>query len=252
MSRCARKACSSRRRSQAAGFTLLELVLVILLFVFMSGLVVTRFDSLTGWKQRGDVRKLLDTWEFLYVQALSRSTGYQLRINLDRNSYRIFREVVQSGDTVRQVDYLANLRTQSEQERREAEQLEQSLTLEEEFEQEDLRQSQDLETLFYQQMFADPEGELRLGVPLEFPRLAEEQQLDAGIDIRDVHTARGVQTEGTAYVRFAPRGAAEFAVIHFSMGEEIYTAMMNPSTGKVHFEKGDRQFEWLLDDNAQQ
>ncbi|MCB0345382.1 MAG: type II secretion system protein [Bdellovibrionales bacterium] len=237
-----------RLRCGEGGFTLVEIILVIILFVFMSGLVVTRFDTLMGWRQRGDLRKLVDTWEFLYSQALSRNTGYQLRLDIDKNAYRVLREVVQTDDEVHNVDYLANLRTEGEKKRREAAKVEDALSLEEEYAREDLRQTQDLETLFYQEIFADPNGSVRLGRPIEFPKLADEVQLAPGISIRDVRTLRGEQTEGTAYIRFSPRGAAEFAVIHLEVGDQIYTAMMNPSTGKVLIENGDKQYEWLLDD----
>ncbi len=240
---------SRRCRRGDGGFTLVEMILVIILFVFMSGLVVTRFESLMGWRQRGDLRKLIDTWEFLYTQSISRNTGYQLRINLDENSYRVLREVTRTNDDeVQNVDYLANLRTQGEKKRREEKKLEDSLTMEEEYAREDLRQAQDLETLFYQEIFADPNGNVRLGTPIEFPKLAEEQKLSPGINIRDLRSPRGEITEGIGYVRFSPRGASEFAVMHFEVGSQVYTTMMNPSTGKVLLENGDKKYEWLLDD----
>lgn len=237
--------------SSQAGVTLIELVLVIVLIVLISSVSVGRMDSLLIWKQKGDLRKLADTWEFLYREAVGRGEAYRLVLNLDRNSYAVRREVSLVGDRlegghVRNVDYLSGLRSEREQQRRSQRETEELPTLEEEFQAEDERQTGSLESLFYDIVFGDPEGPSRLAVPLEFPSLAEERVLTDGLRFTEIKTPRGEKEDGEAFIRFSPRGAADFAVVHLSAGETPFTLFMNPSTGHVTIEEGTLDFEWTL------
>lgn len=234
------------RSAREAGFTLVEMIFVVVIIALISTFVVTRFDSLLIWKQKGDLRAFLNTWEFLFNEALARGESYRLVIDLDNNSYFVRREVAEQGDTVRQVDHLTNLRTKGEKERRGRREEEYELSLDEEFKEEDARQSGALDSLFYGSIYADPEANLRLAIPLEFPALAERKTLTDGLYIRDVRTQEDEAKKGQVFIRFSPRGASEFAVVHFTIRDHVFTAFMNPSTGEVALRDGDLNFEWTL------
>lgn len=240
-----RQLAMTARRDRASGFTLLEVVLVITLFAFISGLALSNFDSVFAWKQKGDIRKFVDTWEFLYNEAIARRQGYRLVIDIDKNSYYVRREIIPEGTEIKNVDYLANLRTQGQKERLQEEELEELPSIAEEFEAEDAKQSGDLESLFFGVAFNDPGIPTRLGRPLEFPSLAEGKILVNGLRFKDIKTPRGLQDSGNAYIRFSPRGASEFAVIHLLAEDKLFTLFMNPSTGRVSFKEGEVDFDWL-------
>ena len=235
-----------RFRRSSAGFTLLEIVVVILLIVTITGVFVSKFTSVFGWKIKSDIRKFVDTWEFLYSEAAARGESYRLIINIEGNSYYVRREVrpLPNEQVVKQVDYLANLRTQSEQERREQEEEDDLPSLEDEYKMEEARQSGDLPSLFYSYVFADSAQDSRLATPIEFPSLAKNVEFTTGLNVRNVKTLRGNADSGKSFIRFSPKGAAEFAAVYLEMEEEIYTVMMNPSTGSVSFKTGEIDFNW--------
>lgn len=241
-----RRASFCSRGESDRGFTLIEIIFVILIIAIISSFGASQFQSIHIWRQRGDIREFVATWELLYQTAITRGHTYRLIMDLDDNSYTVRREIYDSQDRVQQVDYLKNLRTKSEQERRAKEALERELgTIDEAFEAEDRREgSKTLEQLFIDTFYIDPEAPVTLGYPLEFPNLAERKQFPDGLALRDVKTLAGKTTEGSTFVRFSPRGASEFAVVHLTLGEDVVTVFMNPSTGVVSIFDGDKDFEW--------
>jgi prepilin-type N-terminal cleavage/methylation domain-containing protein len=228
-----------------SGFTLIELVFVIVLIGILGVAAANRIDSVIVWRQKSDIRKFLSTWEFLYTEALARGNGYRLVMNLDNNTYYVRREVPITRTNVTDVDYLSNLRTKGEQARRALEEEEEIQTLDEEFEEEDLREGLPLDVLFYQSLYADPHGSLRLAQPLEFPSLAKKTTLTNGLRFHKVSTRRGTDTEGQPFIRFSPRGASDYAVVYFTTEDEhIFTAFMNPATGAISIKEGEHEYEW--------
>jgi len=226
----------------SCGFTLVELVLAIVLIALISSFAAIRFESLFGWKAEGELRKFAETWQFLFNEAYGRGDSYRIVVNLDQNSYYVRREVIPRGLIVRQVDYLANFRTKSEKARRAKKEEEELLSIEEELAEEDLRQGGALDELFYETMFADPFSPKRLARPVEFPSLAEQRTLPPGLIFRSV-TLHGERIEsGQAFLRLSPRGSAEFAAVVLQAGEQLYTVVINPATGKVSVQPGERDF----------
>lgn len=211
----------------------MELVLVIALIAVVASLSADSFGSLVGWKQKGELRKFVDTWEFLGNEAAVKQEAYRLVVNLDLNRYYVRREV-QSNRSVEQVDHLANLRTKGEREKRAQEgEEEELLSLEEEFKEEDVRQGGTLEELFYNFVFYDPNGPKRLAMPTSFPSLAEGKVFSDGLKIRDVETALGKITQGKASLRISPRSGGELSLVHMVLDEQVLTLVMNPVSGKV-------------------
>ena len=235
----------NRVKNDQRAFTLIELVFAIVIIALISALAVTRFEPLQQWKQKGELRKFVDTWEFLYNEALARGQAYRLEIDLDTESYYVRREIQLQQSESKQVDYLQNLRTKSEQDRRAKREEEELSSIKEEYKEEDERLTQTVEKLYYDYLLADPEGSIRLGRPLEFPSLAETKSLPPGLEFRDVKTRKGKKTDGRVSIRFSPKGAAEFAVVHLIAGERVFTAFMNPSSGEVSIRDGDQDFDWL-------
>ncbi|MFN8389565.1 MAG: hypothetical protein U0136_04680 [Bdellovibrionota bacterium] len=227
-------------------FTLVEVIVVVTLLVVMGGLALSRLGGIEVFQYRSAVRHFVNTWEFVRAQAKGRGESYRLLIDLDRQTYTVRREVPLTSNDAKTVDYLREFRTKSELERRAKEQDQKLKTLDEEYQAEDARQGDALETLFYQTIFRDSEQSYRLGVPLEFPSLKDDQRLPRGVRVRDVTIGGDEVTSGIAAIRFSANGASEFAVVHFEVGDTVQTAVANPATGKVSLDKGDLKFEWAL------
>ena len=242
---------TTRRRTafthDAAGFTFVELATVVVLFGVMALMVVGRFDSMSDWRAQQGFRAFLNTWEFVFREALAQREPYRLVIDLDSNSYSVFREVPQTTSAVVQVDFLKNLRTRGEQTRREQERGKDLESLDEELKREDDRQTESLESLFYEFAYSDPNGNVRLARPLDLPQLAEPKQLPNGISFRDVKLGTEIIEKGEATIRFSPLGASDFAVVHIKNGEETFSAILNPSTGELDVKNGYIDYEWTFD-----
>lgn len=227
----------------SSGFTLIELVLVIVIIGLISAVMATRFDSIQVWRVESDIRRFADLWGFLYSEAFARGDSYRLVMDLNRQVYYVRREVPVEENEVRQVDYLANFRTKGERERRAKKEQEDMVgSLQEEFEKEDRRLAAPLDVLFYQTVFSDPQAPQRLTVPLEFPSLAEEKSLPDGLVLRDVVVNGETSNNGQVYLQLSPSGSSEIAAIHFEAGENVFTVSMDPATGRVTIDEGDLDF----------
>ncbi len=226
------------------GFTLVEVVVVIALLVIISGLAVSRIDSIRIWQQRSDIRRFTDTWEFLFNEALGRNSAYRLYIDFDAQEYYVRREVLLPPGEAQKVDLLQNLRLESEKRRLQEKEEQELLSLEEEMKQEDDARSGNLETLFYQFVYGDPIGGVRLARPTEFPSLAEKKKLSEGLAFRDIKSVDGTTATGLTYIRFSPRGSTDFVVLHMTAGVRVFTVTMNPSTGELVLMEGDFDLNW--------
>lgn len=233
-----------------SGFTLIEMIMVILLLGVISGIAAVRLESVGMWKKKDDLRSFAATWETLFNEAVATQYGFQLVIDLEDQSYYGLQELPNRSDSSAvQVDYLENLRIKSQQERLEKEKLEKSkeeletqLTKITEFE------NGALEQQYYAAVFADPFQAASTSPPLDFPSLAEKNYLTSGLRIKDVKVMNEKIEEGSAIIRFSPQGSSTFAVVHFELeeGETNFTLIMNPSTGRVTTLPGYVDYEWSL------
>ncbi len=231
----------------SAGFTLVEIAVVVLLFGIMALLVLQRTNSIGSWREEQGLRKFLNTWQFVFSEAIARGEGYRLVVDLDRQQYWVLREVPESGTVARQVDYLRNLRAKSEQERRDRAEHENLPSIEEEFSEADKTDSKSLEVLYYDTAYRDPYGSVRLGRPLNAPSLADPIELPSGIRIRDIKLQSETHTSGQVAIRFQSQGAADFALVHLQRENgEIESAILNPSTGNLMLQRGDIDYDWKL------
>ncbi|MCC6932694.1 MAG: hypothetical protein IT292_05515 [Deltaproteobacteria bacterium] len=236
---------------------MVEVILVIVIIGLLSSVAVSKFDTVFQYRQRGEIRKLINTWELLYQESQARGEAYRLLINIDDQTYTVRREVMQHHDGIRQVDHLKNLRTRTEKERRRQKELEQTANIEELLSNEASRDAQSLDVLFYQALFIDPYSDTNLEAPQEFPSLAQQNSIPKELRIRDVRTEAGIFQEGDAIIRFSPRGGSDFAVLHIEVNleadqdeQQIITILFNPWTGKARVINREMDFEWTMDDNA--
>ena len=87
---------------------------------------------------------------------------------------------------------------------------------------------------------------MRLTRPLDFPQLADPQALPDGIEIRDVKVGAETFEKGEVAIRFSPLGASDFALVHLRADDQIYSALLNPSTGELEIKSGDLDYEWTF------
>ena len=234
------------------GLTLIELVVVVVILGAIAAIGVQRIGPIIASRQKSEIREFGHIWEVLYQEALLRGEAYRLILNLDEHSYHVRREVMPESETsidFQTVDLLSNLRTKGEQKRRkEEEQDEESKSLQEEYEEDSLRQSGDLQELFYKSLFHDSEGNVRLALPTEFPSLGETRTFSNGLLFKEIITPNDSFNEGEVAIRFSPRGGSDFAVVYLVREDDgaIFTVFLNPNTGQVKVEEGEKRYEWTF------
>lgn len=223
-----------KRLDHKRGFTLLELIIVIVIFAVVATLIGVRTGSFSFFSQEGTLRRLSETISFLHYQALADQRMYQLELDLGKNSFRVG-QLIDIGPANSQM----------------AQGLEDAGIL-----------SWELSFMLdpsahSDQIFSPPEN---------FPSLAEPIALPSGMSFIDVRTMRGVITPpntgigeisetdpnrpGVAYIRFSPRGFSEFAVIHLRMADSREVSLLvNPFTGETSIIRGYKDFEWTYGRN---
>ncbi len=199
------------------GFTLIELVLVLVIIGLAMGLAVVRLGTLDHWREQAALRKLTDTIVLLNNQAVLNQVFYRMEFDLEKNQYRVGAMKpedttvdVQTGDTppILQLE-LANIISP-----------------------------------------AIPNGATMIPPP-GLPALAEPITLAGKMMFLDVATTRGKTTRddkrSNPFLMFSPRGFSEFGVIHIAMGDETpITIMVNPWTGLAEVYTEYKDFEWTL------
>jgi len=198
------------------GFTLIELVLVLLIMGIIMGLVVVRTGTFSYWQDEGFLRKLSETITFLHHQAVADQAFYRLDFDLDDNSYTI--GVLREDEYYD--EYLTELALDAG-----------NLSLE-------------------LSAFLNPSigSTQTLIPPPSFPSLADPTFFPSGVTLENIRTVRGQLSDtrgGSAYLMFSPRGFSDFAVIHLrlSKGAEV-TILVNPYTGNTNIYREYLDFEW--------
>jgi prepilin-type N-terminal cleavage/methylation domain-containing protein len=227
--RCVGFVTSPSSRDTCKGFTLLELIVVILIIGVISTLAASKLESVAGWKQKSEIRAFANLWEFLYAESLARRESYRLSLDLDNGSYFVRREVSLDRDSIKQVDYLKNLRTRGEQRRRRESENQNLLSLDDELRADEDRRSIPLEVSYYAALFSDPNEEKRLAIPVEFPSLAQNKVFPQGLRVRDVRTETGHFERGDIVFNFSPNKMSPSALIHFAVdNSNVYSVYLNP------------------------
>jgi len=215
------------------GMTLVELAVVVLLIGIFSVVVVTRFDAITTYRQNGQLRTFLNTWQFLLNEAAADGNSYRLIVDLDTNSYLVRQEIPLPPEAQEKVDLNKGLKLQSEKARQKRKEDELALSPDEAFrlldEQERVRS---LDELFALSVYIDPDKNVVLAQPINFPSIAEEQEFTGSIRIRNI-TVDGVElNRGRVALHFTPQGAQNIAIITFDIDGQIRSALLNPLSGE--------------------
>ena len=179
-------------------------------------LVGIRTRTFSFWSDEAFLRRFRETLVFLHHQAVADQAFYQLRLDFEKQTYRV---VVARGDS----DIAADLQAVAGDAG--------TITLE-------------------LAAFLNPSigKNYTLIAPPSFPSMAEPVPFPLEMQIRDIRTAAGihrVSDGGTGSVTFSPRGFSDFAVMHLSnqRGGTV-TVLVNPFTGDATLYRDDRDFEW--------
>lgn len=200
---------------ESSGFTLIELIVVILLLSAIVTIVGLRTGSFTHWKEQAFIRKLTETIVFLHHQAVADQAFYQLEFDFDQRSYRVG-VLRPEGES----EALAQLGSEVG-----------ALSIE-------------------LAAFLSPSlGTTQTLIPPpSFPSLAEPVLFSDDLVVTDMRTMRGDQRAedgGKAFIMFSPRGFSEFAVIHLALaGGRPLTILVNPFTGNTQIYNEYKEFEW--------
>jgi prepilin-type N-terminal cleavage/methylation domain-containing protein len=89
-----------------AGFTLIELSIVILIIAIVARIAIPRLRSLTGAELTATTRRLANTTRYLYEEAALRGTVLTLYLDLDRQEYWVAHVDDDTGDVVEDTDVL--------------------------------------------------------------------------------------------------------------------------------------------------
>jgi prepilin-type N-terminal cleavage/methylation domain-containing protein len=199
------------------GFTLIELILVLVIIGLAMGLAAVRLGTLDTWREQASLRKLTDTIVLLNNQAVLNQVFYRMEFDLEKNMYRV--GAMRPEDTTAPV------------------------------------MSDDSPPILELELAnivspAIPDGATMIPPP-GMPSLAEPITLGGKMMFLDVVTTRGKtsrdEKRSNPFLMFSPRGFSEFGVIHLSMGDATpITIMVNPWTGLAEVYKEYKDFEWTL------
>jgi type II secretory pathway pseudopilin PulG len=246
-----RTKATDQQLNNSAGFTLIELVVITVLIAIISTLAISKVDSVVVWRQKSEVRKFANVWQFLYNEALGRQQTYRLVIDLDNQNYYVRREIQVTQDLASSTDLLSGFRDETEFDRAKNKNTKKGsdaddASLEEEYKEAQAIEGDALDQLFFKQVFADPSGQIELRTPLEFPSLAEKRSFTGGLKFKQVKLQNEQQNSGEVFIRITPTGAATFAVVYLQIDDYVFTVVMNPSTGQIMIKDGEHDFKWLL------
>lgn len=207
-------------RYSRQGFTLVELMLVIVIIGLIGSVFASRVGTFQYWKQEEFLRKLSDTLIFLHHQAVTDQVFYQVEFDLDENIYTV--GAIPSN-------FLAD---------------ESALEL-----------VGDAGALSLElAAFLNPSIGDTFSVipPPSYPSMAVPVSLPPETYIYDIRTMRGLRTStqgGKAQIRFSPRGFSEFGVIHLKFyNDSDVTILINPFTGLTETFREYKDFEWTYGD----
>ena len=190
----------SSRIDKSAGFTLIELILVIAIVGIAAGITVFRLGTFTYWSEQAFLRRLSETITFLHYQTVADQSFYILDLDFAQNSYSV--GVLKSEDS--SLAELADLAVEAG-----------SLSLE-----------------LAATLSPSIGTEQTIIPPPTYPSLAEPVKLPHETRLVRARTMRGIIEKDHAYVFFSPRRFSEFALIQVQLSSgQIVTIKINPFTG---------------------
>jgi prepilin-type N-terminal cleavage/methylation domain-containing protein len=191
------------------GYTLIELIAVVVLLAIISSFFISRFSFTSSWSSDNAMRELRSRIEFVMQDSVTRQISYQIDFDLADQSYQIWEVKPVDTSEFIQVDTLRGLRSQKEQERRANQaDLEAGASMEEEFARSAMRDGRPLDELLYQTIFDDPYGPTRRIPSLEYPSMSEKVFLPPEIEINQIlidgSEALDMHSQNRKVVYFSP------------------------------------------------
>ena len=206
------------------GFTIVELILVIVIVGLATGLIAVRTGTLDSWREQTALRKLTETIVLLNNQAVMDQSFYRLDFDLENNSYKVgaMRADYLSGDPADPSSPVAG------------------------------RVNLPILQLELAELLSPAIGDTATLIPPPgIPSLADPIKLPGRLVLLDVSTPRGKVAAGdkrtNPFLLFYPSGFSEFGVIHISTGgDSAITILSNPWTGLAEVYNDYRDFKWTL------
>lgn len=223
-----------RGRSKNAGFTLIEIVVVITIVASMMGIVAT----FVGDSERAEIKKLstrlVASALFAYNEAASKNHIHRLVFDLEDQAYWL-----EAGPEVFVLGQKKDNEKKAEAKDDSAKKNAEAVTPEAEAPTEDSIAKKTVPPA------TAPAEEFAPVDSFDFKKVS----LNQGIKFRDVyvgHQEAPVES-GKAYLYFFPNGQTEVAVIHLGNEDQSlnYSVIINPLTGR-----GDIRFEYVDFDEA--
>ena len=195
------------RRRQPRGFTLIELLIVIAVLAVMSAAAMPSLNAVTGASARAAAGELSGAARYLFETAALRHQTCRLALDLDHASWW--------------PECTAGRAAPGKEAA-----LEEEAALEDRFPDERDAEKRKLLAASKFGVFKD--------------RLAGKRALPGSAGFADVWTAhqRDPSTRGMAYVYFFPHGQAEAARIAIADGDNVYSVVTQPFTGRARVVTG--------------
>lgn len=203
--------------AKQGGFTLLEIVIVMVLMALLAGSVSSGFGLLNRYRESQFITNLAQTLEFLHAEALSSQQFYQIEFDLVRKSWHV--GLLQTEDQQSSAVPATGV---------------------------------GILTMELAEFLNPPLGNAQsFMIPPDFPSLAQERLMPGTGGFADIVTPRGKITPETGekpYIIFSPRGFTEFSVIHLVLENGTFiTLVTNPFTGEIEIHDGYKEFRWSYD-----
>jgi general secretion pathway protein H len=234
----------AHRSSIRGGFSLIEIMVVIVILALATGAAIFGLRSAGKTGLRGNATQLGSAIRYCYDRAITTNSYYRMVLDFDGNTYWAER----SDDRM-----LLGREKEKSPGKGQA------------FDQETADKDRDKQV-------ADDDERMRergqgLGIALEpppHPKRAKFQtfndaaikKMSLGKDVRlfDVYTPRQREPykKGKAYLYFFPDGHTERALIHLSEGDNFFSLMVSPLTGRVDVKSGKLEPERDFDTKGQE
>jgi general secretion pathway protein H len=212
------------RRAPRSGFTLLEILIVLVIVGLMSGMSIRGLRSLAKSDLRASTSRMSGAVRYLFDRASTTGKYHRLVIDVDEGRYwaevsddRFY--IPREPETEASVKKLAALQGQvDEKERRSAEMA---------------AASGDVDLSKVQAQDFRPKR-VRFGAFKETTLKPVKMKNTKVVDVYTPRLAESV-THGRAYIYFFPLGQTEPAIVHLSdlSGETFYSLVVHPITGRV-------------------
>lgn len=219
-----------------SGFTLIELIVVILIIGLITTVSITQFGFIDQFQSKSELNKFIGLWQSLIQESRLKNKNYRLIVNLKEQSYHILEEIPRLPNSIRDVDTLKNFRIIKEDKK---------LSEEQAYEELEKIDSLPINQQFYMKLFLDTSNEGNFIRPEDFPSLGSINFFPDNLTLEEVQTAN--QNFGTDEVilRFSGRSGSDLAQLIFNTGDSTLSVFINPFDQKITIREGKQPFDFI-------